>query len=183
MDIPILSKIWGNITNDPQHERMPLPPEYMNPPMNVSFQPSSGADYPESFYRHQTEIRKVESHEDMVNFIEAARLSRSAKDALKSLAANLYDDNVILSHHGVDIQAEIAYLKAKVFLRAFTQAKARKSDVMNPIWGLVINQLFYQLELRFTRTVGADRERIVQGKIVQQHEITQGYQSTLTQKR
>lgn len=179
----IIDKLKGYISGEPQSDRMALTQEYMNPPMNISFQPTGGADYPESFYRHQTEIRKVESHEDTVNFIDSARLSRSAKDALKSLAANLYDDNVILSYHGVDIQAEIAYLKAKVFLRAFTQAKARKSDVMNPVWGLVINQLFYQLELRFTRTVGTDRERIVQGKIVQQHEITQGYQSTLTQKR
>lgn len=179
----LIDKITGYITGDPQPERTALSPEYMTPPLYISFQPSAGADYPESFYRHQTEIRKVSSHADMIKFIESARLSRSAKDALNSLAANLYDDNVILSFHAVDMQAEIAYLKAKVFLRAFTQAKARKSDVMNPVWGLVINQLFYQLELRFTRTVSGDRERIVQGKIVQQHEITQGYQSTLTQKR
>jgi len=179
MDIPIFSKLFG--ANDTPHEQ--IPPEYMNPPANISFQPSSGADYPESFYRHQSEIRKVESHEDMVIFIENALLSRSAKDALKSLAANLYDDNIILSYHGLPVEAEISYLKAKVFLRAFTQAKAYKSDVLNPVWGLIMNFLFYQLELRFTRTVSSDRERIVQGKIVQQHEITQNYRSALTQKK
>jgi hypothetical protein len=175
MEVPILSNIYNKLSGSDGNQRSQIPPEMMMPAPNIQFAPSSGADYPESFYRHQTDIRKVDSQDGMCTFIDEALLSHRCKDALKSLVANLYDDNIILSNHGVRIEAEIAYLKAKVYLRAFVKANSYKTDVLNPVWGLVIHHLYYQLELRFTRTVGMDRERIVQGKIVQQHEITQGY--------
>lgn len=165
MHIPILSNLL---------KRDEAPIESMMPSHNINFSGVSGADYPESYYRNQTEIRKVNSEEDMKNWIESALLSRRCKDAFKSLVANLYDDNIILSYHSLEIQSEIAYLKAKVYLKAFVTANSYKSDVYNPVWGLIMNEVFYQLELRFTRTVGGDRERIVQGKIQQDYNITQG---------
>ena len=151
-----------------------IPPDMQMPPQNnIQFAPSTGADYPESFYRHQTEIRKVESAEDMTKWIDDAGLSLRCENALKSLVANLYDDNIILSHHNNPIEAEISYLEAKVFLWSGVLASAYKSDTNNPSLGLIMHELFFQLKLRFTRTIGADRERIVQGKIVQTHEIRQ----------
>ena len=146
----------------------------MMPSHSINFSGSPGADYPESYYRNQTEIRKVNSQQGMVDWVEGALLSRRCKDAFKSLIANLYDDNIILSYHSLEIRSEISFLKARVYLKAFVTANSYKSDVYNPVWGLIMNEVFYQLELRFTRTVGGDRERIVQGKIQQDYNINQG---------
>lgn len=162
--IPIISNLLkGN--NEIQEQLMPS--------HTINFSGTPGADYPESYYRNQTEIRKVNSQQGMVDWVEGALLSRRCKDALKSLMANLYDDNIILSYHALEIQSEISFLKAKVYLKAFVTANSYKSDVYNPVWGLIMNEVFYQLELRFTRTVGGDRERIVQGKIQQDYNINQ----------
>lgn len=164
MHIPIISNL---LNPSGQNQEQSIPSH------NINFAGSPGADYPESYYRNQTEIRKVNSQQDMNDWVESALLSRRCKDAFKSLIANLYDDNIILSYHALEIQSEISFLKAKVYLKAFVTANSYRSDVYNPVWGLITNEVFYQLELRFTRTVGADRERIVQGKIQQDYNINQ----------
>ena len=166
MKIPIISNLL-----DKGSQETPI---NLMPSHNINFSGSPGADYPESYYRNQNEIRKVGSEEAMNEWVESSLLSRKCKDAFKSLIANLYDDNVILSYHALEIQSEIAFLKAKVFLAAPVKANSYKSDVYNPVWSLVMSEIFYQLELRFTRTVGEDRERIAQGKIEQNYNIRQG---------
>jgi len=171
MHIPIISNLLS-----PKNQGM----EQLMPSHNINFSGSPGADYPESYYRNQTEIRKVSSQKEMNDWVEDALLSRRCKDAFKSLIANLYDDNIILSYHALEIQAEISFLKAKVYLKAFVTANSYRSDVYNPVWGLITNEIFYQLELRFTRTIAGDRERIVQGKIQQDYNITQNMSREIT---
>lgn len=164
MKIPIIGDLLGSKS---------VEPEMIMPSHSINFSGSPGADYPESYYRNQTEIRKVNSQKEMNDWVESALLSRRCKDAFKSLIANLYDDNIILSYHSLELQSEISFLKARVYLKAFVTANSYKSDVYNPVWGLIMNEVFYQLELRFTRTVGVDRERIVQGRIEQDYRISQ----------
>lgn len=166
MHIPIISDIIDKASGTQQDSLLPS--------HNINFSGSPAADYPESFYRNQTDIRKVDSRQSMVDWVETALLSRKCKDAFKSLIANLYDDNIILSYHVDELHSEISFLKAKVYLKAFVTANSYKSDVYNPVWGLIMNEVFYQLELRFTRTIGVDRERIAQGKLAQVYEIKQG---------
>lgn len=168
MRIPIVSDLLDRA------QGIERQPESFLPSHNINFSGSPGADYPESFYRNQTDIRKVNSQKDMIDWVESALLSRRCKDAFKSLIANLYDDNVILSYHVDELHTEIRLLKAKIYLRTFVITNSYKSDVYNPVWALIMNEVFYQFELRLTRTISVDRERIAQGKTQQVYEIRQG---------
>lgn len=162
MRIPIISDLIDR--NQGQGADM------MMPAHNITFQGNPGADYPESYYRNQVQIRQVNSKQDMLDWVDSALLSSQCQQALKSLIVNLYDDNVILSYHKDELRADIAELRAKLLVSPI-KANAYPSDVKNPAYAAIIAQIYYQLGLRLTRTIAKDRERIINGKVEQSYEI------------
>lgn len=121
--------------------------------------------YSSEWFTHQYHLSRTDFQQEMKNIIDESHLSKKAKTVWKGTINDFYDKTVFLSYQN-DVNAAIIDLEITMIMMRIA---CKRTDILLPEFPHLEELTRTHLAFILTRTVGKDRERILESRQAIEH--------------